>query len=132
MARLVSLLRGIALWRWLITSFAALTLFSPAVHAALPAVTSSGGGAATDYMVQMRDYVGLAIGLIALVLSGYAFIAVSGGAIAKFNEWRAGKAELGDLKMVFIVGGLLLLVVIYLVTQAVGVIASSGTFAGGG
>ena len=128
MARLASFFRGIAVWRWLVTSFAALMLFLPAAHAALPAVTASGTGG-TDYLVQMRDYVGMAIGLVALVLSGYAFIAVSGGAIAKFNDWRAGKAELGDLKMVFIVGGLLLLVVIYLVTQAVAVIASSGTFA---
>jgi integrating conjugative element membrane protein (TIGR03745 family) len=103
--------------------------YAVAAQAALPPAPA-GAAAGSDYLGTMRDYIGLGIGLVALVLAGYAFVAVSGGAIAKFNEWRAGKAELGDLKMVFIVGGLLLLIVIYLVTQAVGVIATSGTFAG--
>jgi integrating conjugative element membrane protein (TIGR03745 family) len=103
--------------------------YAVAAQAALPPAPT-GAAAGSDYLGTMRDYIGLGIGLLALVLAGMAFIAVSGGAIAKFNDWRAGKAELGDLKMVFIVGGLLLLIVIYLLTQAVGVIATSGTFSG--
>ena len=100
-----------------------------AVYAALPAVPA-GTPAGSDYMTSMRDYIGIGIGLIALIIAGYAFISVAGGSVAKFQEWRAGKAELGDLKMVFVIGALLLFIVIYVLTQAVGVIATSGTFAG--
>lgn len=129
MSGVISFLSGIALrWR-MATVFGGAALFSCFAQAALP-VPPAGADAGGDYLVSMRDYIGMGIGLVALVLAAYAFVAVSGGAIAKFNEWRIGKAELGDLKMVFIVGGLLLLVVIYLVTQAVGVIATSGVFAG--
>jgi len=127
---LVSTLRGAVSARRIASTLTVLAgMAVTAAHAALPA-QPAGAPANGTFLENMRDYIGMGIGLVALVLAGYAFLAVSGGAIAKFNEWRMGKAELGELKMVFIVGGLLLLVVIYLVTQAVGVIATSGTFAG--
>lgn len=108
---------------------AAVTTFSTGVYAALPAIPA-GVPAGSDYMTSFRDYFGLAIGLIVLLIASYAFVTVAGGSVAKFQEWRAGKAELGDLKMVIVVGALLLFIVIYVLTQAVGVIATSGTFAG--
>ena len=111
------------------TLAAALTACATAAYAALP--TQPAGVPTGGTMLEnMRDYIGMGFGLIALVIAGMAFFSVSGGALAKFGEWRQGKAELGDLKMVFIIGGLLLLVVVYLVTEGVKVIATSGTFAG--
>lgn len=130
MSRITSFLTRANRKRAISTLATAALAFSSVCYAALP-TQPTGVPTTGSYMENMRDYIGMGIGLVALVLAGYAFLAVSGGAISKFSEWRAGKAELGDLKMVFIVGGLLLLVVIYLVTEAVQVIPSSGSFVGG-
>ncbi|MBW8832293.1 MAG: TIGR03745 family integrating conjugative element membrane protein [Burkholderiales bacterium] len=131
MSRLTSFFNRTAPRCWMPAAITtASALVASVAHAALP-TNPTGVSTSGNYLENMRDYIGLAIGLVALVLAGWAFIAVSGGAIAKFNEWRVGKAELGDVKMVFIVGGLLLIVVIYLVTQAIGIIATSGAFANG-
>ena len=119
-------------WLWMLTAFATTLLLSTAAQAALPTVQAVGGAANGDYMTQIRDYIGLIIGLVALVITGGAFLTVAGGSVSKFHEWRAGKAELGDFKMVIMVGALLLVIVVFIVTQAVGVIATSATFAGAG
>jgi integrating conjugative element membrane protein (TIGR03745 family) len=109
--------------------FVAGTLAASLAHAALPA-PPQGLNTSGNYLENIRDYIGLAIGLLALVLSAYAFVVVASSAIAKFAEWRTGRAEVGDLKMTIIMGGLLLIVVVYLSTEAISVIATSGTFAG--
>lgn len=96
----------------------------------LPSVTVAGGAASGDYLTQYRDYIGLAIGLFALIIVGYGFLEVAGGSLTKFKEWRAGKAELGELKSVMLFGGLVLVIVVFLVTQAAGLIATSSTFTG--
>lgn len=130
MTRLISFIGRVARHRRLPATLAgAVATVTWTAYAALPAVPA-GVPVGGNYMENVRDYIGLAIGLVALMIAGYAFIAVAGGSVAKFQEWRAGKAELGDLKMVFVIGGLLLIVVVYVLTQAVGVIATSGTFAG--
>jgi integrating conjugative element membrane protein (TIGR03745 family) len=105
-------------------------LCANAAFAALP-TNPTGTNLQGNYLENMRDYVGMFFGLLALLLAGFAFLTVAGGSITKFNEWRAGKAELGDLKMVFMIGGLLLIVVIWLVTQLVGIISTSAAFANG-
>jgi integrating conjugative element membrane protein (TIGR03745 family) len=108
----------------------AVTALCTSTYAALPTIPA-GVPSSGNYVETMRDYTGLVIGLIALVIMGYSFLAVAGGSVAKFKDWQAGKAELGDLKLVFAVGALLLISVVYVLTQAIGVIATSGTFAGG-
>jgi integrating conjugative element membrane protein (TIGR03745 family) len=130
MSRLSSLATRAARMRSLPSTLATAAMwFATAAYAALP-TTPAGVPTGGTMLENFRDYIGMAFGLLALVITGLAFFSVSGGALVKFGEWRQGKAELGDLKMVFIVGGLLLLVVIYLVTEGVKVIATSGTFAG--
>jgi integrating conjugative element membrane protein (TIGR03745 family) len=110
--------------------FVAGTLAASLAHAVGLPQQPGGLNTSGNYLENIRDYFGLAIGLVALVISAYAFVVVASSAISKFVEWRTGRAEVGDLKMTIIMGGLLLIVVVYLSTEAIGVIATSGTFAG--
>lgn len=132
MSRFISSLRAIEAWRWMLTLFAAvavMTLFTPDVFAAgLPTAPKSPDGGGDDMMHMMRGYIGWGIGLAALVIVAVVFINVGGGAIAKFNEWRSGKAEIGELKTLVVVGAMLLIIVVTLATAAIGVIATSTTF----
>ena len=131
MTRFISfLLRAVQPRRAVPALFTAMALFAPAAFAAgLPTAPTSPDSGGSDMMHMMRGYLGWGIGLAALVITGAVFLNVSGGAMAKFNEWRAGKAEIGELKSVVVVGALLLIIVVTLATQAIGIIATSGTFA---
>jgi hypothetical protein len=55
---------------------------------------------------------------------------VAGGILGKFNEWRIGRAEAGDLKKVVVAGAVVLALVILLATIAISVIDSSSTITG--
>jgi integrating conjugative element membrane protein (TIGR03745 family) len=109
--------------------FVAGTLAASLAHAALPA-PPQGLPTSGNYLENIRDYIGLAIGLLVLALCAFAFVAVASSVISKFLEWRTGRAEVADLKMTVVMGGLVLIIVVYLSTEAAGVIATSGTFAG--
>ena len=65
-----------------------------------------------------------------LILGGTVFLEVAGGVIGKFNEWRIGRAEAGDLKKVVVAGAAVLAIVILLATIAVSVIDSSASITG--
>lgn len=129
MSRFISSLRSIGAWRWPLALVAAMTLSQAAFAAGLPTAPTSPDSGGSDMMHMMRGYLGWGIALLALVLCGMAFLTVGGGALAKFNEWRIGKAELGDLKALVVVGAIVLIVIVVLATQAIGVIATSGSFA---
>jgi len=64
----------------------------------------------------------LGIAFLVLAMGAYAFIEVGGGAIAKFGEWRNGKAELHELKWFFVIGVVVLVCVVYLLTTAGGIL----------
>lgn len=92
------------------------------VHAALP-TTSDPSQAAAD-----GDYIGLIKGyaydiflVIGLVLGTLAFIVVSKNMIATYSEIGQGKKTWGDMGMHGGMGVLLLVFVVYLLTEAAGV-----------
>jgi integrating conjugative element membrane protein (TIGR03745 family) len=87
--------------------------------AALPAAVAPGAGvAAGDYIALMHQYWAAGVAFLVLLAGAWAFFAVGGGAIAKFNEYRIGKAEAGDLMIYAVLGVVILVAVVYLLTEA--------------
>ena len=97
----------------------ALALFAGAAAAALPqAVAPASGVAAGDYIGIMQQYWKAGIAFLVLLVGAFSFLTVGGGAIAKFNEYRIGRAEVGDLMFFAVVGVIIIVAVIYLLTEA--------------
>ncbi|HEX7635852.1 MAG TPA: TIGR03745 family integrating conjugative element membrane protein [Noviherbaspirillum sp.] len=94
----------------------------PALAALPAAVAPPSGATAGDYIGLMKEYWKQGIAALVLIIGAYAFVMVGGGAIAKFNDYRSGKAELGDLTMYAILGVVILVTVVYLLTTAAGII----------
>ncbi len=115
----------------LVGAFCALT-FHPAVQAALPAPPTTTPVTGTNFIDWIRDYGGIALALLAMLLCAGAFVNVAWGALATYSDYRAGKAELGTLKMQILVGIVLLGLVFILGNQAVLVLPTSAGYAGGG
>ncbi|HDL7749448.1 TPA: TIGR03745 family integrating conjugative element membrane protein [Yersinia enterocolitica] len=90
--------------------------------AELPAIEqpSSGGGTGTynTFRGYLRD--GLTLG--ALVICAVAFIVVANAAISSFHHVRQGKATWTEFGTFIIIGVILLVVIIWLVTQASGIL----------
>lgn len=105
-------------------------LFHSAAWSRLPDISALGAPTDNNYITTILFVVGLGIGAAALILGGSAFLEVAGGIIAKFNEWRTGRAEAGDLKKVIVGGAAVLAIVILLATVAISVINSSSTITG--
>ncbi|MCP5353230.1 MAG: TIGR03745 family integrating conjugative element membrane protein [Chromatiales bacterium] len=93
-------------------------LAEPAV-AALPAAVSPPAAAASgDYIAIGQDYFKKGLLFLGLLISTLGFLAVAGGGIAKFNDYRTGRAELGDLAMFAVIGVVVLVLMVYLATEA--------------
>ena len=112
--------------RWAMGLVAIMTMFAiaePAL-AALPTALDPGGesAAAGDYIALIQAYWKKGVAVLVLIVGALAFLSVGGGAVAKFNEFRNGKAELGDLSIYAVLGVVLLVTVVYLLTTADGVI----------
>lgn len=95
-----------------------LTAFNSA-HAALPTTAAPSNAAAQG------DYIGLAKGyaydiliLGGLLIGSIAFYTVAANAIGVYKEIGAGKKEWSDLGMHVLAGVLLLVMVVYLLTEA--------------
>jgi integrating conjugative element membrane protein (TIGR03745 family) len=101
----------------------ALLITSHPAMAALPGTVTPGAGVnGGDYIALLQQYWKSGVAVLVLMVGSYAFVEVSGGAIAKFREWREGKAELGDLKWFFFIGVVMLVAVVYLLTTANGIL----------
>ena len=107
-----------------------LFLFHATARCALPDASAIGAPEGSNYMKVILFVVGLGIGVAALIMGGASFLEVAGGILGKFNEWRIGRAEAGDLKKVIVAGAVVLALVILLATVAVSVIDSSSTITG--
>jgi integrating conjugative element membrane protein (TIGR03745 family) len=107
-----------------------LLMLHASASCALPDVSAIGAPEGSNYMKTILFIVGLGIGVAALILAGASFLEIAGGILGKFNEWRIGRAEVGDLKKVVVAGAVVLALVILLVTVAVSVIDSSSTITG--
>lgn len=96
-----------------------LGLLAGPATAALPTAVAPGPGvAAGDYIALMHQYWASGVAFLVLLAGAWAFFAVGGGAIAKFNEYRIGKAEAGDLMIYAVLGVVILVAVVYLLTEA--------------
>ena len=96
---------------------------SQSVFAALPD-TQDPTNAAAD-----GDYIGLAKGyafdiivMVGLVIAAVGFTIVSKNMLACYSEIGAGKKTWGDLGMQASVGVVLLVIIVYLLTEAAGII----------
>lgn len=106
------------------TAFISFMFFAVSnAHAALPD-TADPSNAAAD-----GDYIGLAKGyafdvtiVFGLILGTIAFLAVGKNMIAVYNDIGAGKKTWGDMGMHGGMGVLLLVFVVYLLTEADGII----------
>ena len=96
-----------------------LSLLAGSAFATLPtAVQPAQGAVAGDFIGIMQQYWKMGIAFLTLLVGAYAFLSVGGGALAKFNEFRIGRAEAGDLMIYVVIGAVLLVAVVYLLTQA--------------
>jgi integrating conjugative element membrane protein (TIGR03745 family) len=103
----------------------ALALLAMSLNAwpALPTpVAPSTGPAAGDWLELIKGYIkdgGIVLGL-AISVIGFLWIAYIG--ISKFNEARRGQAEWAEVGLVGVVGGAVLLFVVFLLNEAANVI----------
>lgn len=100
------------------------------VFAALPNIPTPQGGGIGGAQVQEGDWMGqmgawfkAGIGILALVLAGWAFIKVMGGGLRKWNDYSRGQAEFADLKEFFIVGLVLIVFIVMMANYALSVLA---------
>lgn len=97
----------------------ALALFAGSAAAALPtAVAPAAGVASGDFIAIMQQYWKAGFAFLVLLVGAFTFLTVGGGAIAKFNEYRIGRAEIGDLMIYAVIGVVIIVAVIYLLTEA--------------
>lgn len=98
-------------------------MLAPSAFAALPtSVAPPAGAAAGDFIALLQSYWKEGIAFLVLAVGAYGFMEVGGGAIAKFGEWRQGKAELTELKWFFVIGVVMLVALVYILTTAGGII----------
>jgi len=102
-----------------------LALWTSAAQAGLPTVADPSGGAVADgdFIGMLQAYALDIIVLGGLLISAVALMIVAKNVIAKYSMVADGKATWGEVGMHGGVGVVLLVIVIYLVTQAAGVLA---------
>lgn len=98
-------------------------LFASSVQAALPTTADpTNAGAQGNYIDLLKGYafdIGIVIGLI---IGTVAFIVVANNMIGTYKDIGDGKKTWGDMGMHGAMGVLLLVFVVYLLTEAAGVI----------
>jgi integrating conjugative element membrane protein (TIGR03745 family) len=93
------------------------SLVASPVLAALPtAVTTT--SASGDYIALAQEFFKKGFLFLGLLLASYGLYTVAGGAVAKFNEFRIGRAELSDVVIYAVVGVVILIILVYLLTEA--------------
>jgi integrating conjugative element membrane protein (TIGR03745 family) len=96
---------------------------APSAFAVLPTTVPPAAGAASgDFIALLQGYWKEGVAFLVLAFGAYGFVEVGGGAIAKFSEWRQGKAELSELKWFFVIGVIMLVALVYILTTAGGII----------
>lgn len=87
-----------------------------------PATAPTGLGAVTcasgDYICLMGAYWKAGIAVLAIIICGVALLKVAGGLIGKYDEYRKGRAEAGDLKENVIVAVVMLACILSLTYYA--------------
>ena len=117
------------LQRWALAPVVAV-LCGPAL-AALPVMPTPGTDmkgatcAAGDWFCAMSAYFKAGLAVLGLVLISLGFLYVVGGALSKWKEYTAGRAQIADLKEYFIMGMILVVFLVLLVTYAFQVIGET-------
>ena len=98
-------------------------LFVGTVHAGLPDVADPQNAAAEgDYIGQIQGYAHDIIIMVCLVIGAIAFVTVATNMVATYKEIGAGKKTWGDMGAHGGMGVLLLVFVIFLITEASSII----------
>jgi len=106
-----------------IAAVATLSMVAGGAMAALPTPAPTAGTAASgDYIALMKEYWKQGVAVMVLIVGALGFLSVGGGGIAKFNDFRNGKAELGDLVLYGVIGVVVLVTLVYLLTSSEGII----------
>lgn len=108
-----------------LTQVLTVSLFMTAthVHAALPDTADPSNAAADgDYIGLMKGYAYDILIVVGLVLGCLAFTAVARNCLTVYGEISTGKKTWSDMGMHGMMGVLLLVFVIYLLTEAAGII----------
>ena len=108
-------------WRGMLVAL----LINETLFAALPtAVNPSTGAPAGNWLDLVKGYIKDGAVILGLALSVVGFTWISWTALAKFNEARRGRGDVewGELGMLVVVGGALLLFITFLLNEAANVI----------
>lgn len=96
---------------------------SAVVHAGLPVVAAPEGEAADgDFLQLLQNYAAEFAIFGGLVLSALAFFVVAKNVITTYNDVPSGRATMGGVAVHSGVGVLLLVVVVYLMNEAAGIL----------
>ncbi len=104
----------------LVLAFQAADLF-----AALPTVAAPTGGSTDNFLELILRYAKDAVLVISLIFGAVALIWVAWTALHKFWDAINGRGNWGELGVVAVVGGVLLVAVIFLLDKARGVIGTT-------
>lgn len=96
---------------------------SSAFAAGLPKMEAPSKGEGSGIVEMIKNYALDFITLLALGLSGWAFMAVASAAIETFSQVKNKKATWGEFGAMLMVGIILIVVIIWLVTKAVDIFA---------
>ncbi|WP_426139217.1 TIGR03745 family integrating conjugative element membrane protein [Pseudomonas sp. DWP3-1-2] len=103
-------------WLW------ASALMSSLAHAALPEMEAPSRGEGTNIIQTMQNYAYDGAALIGLLISAAAFCGVAYHAYGTFAEVQSGKKTWGQFGLTCTVGALLLVLTIWLLTKAAGIL----------
>jgi len=97
---------------------------SVSVQAGLPSVATPTGASAnsTNFLEIVKQYAKEGITALGLIIGASVFVLVVKNAMGVYSEIGTGKKTWSDLTMHVVVGGLLLVVAVYLLTQSDSVI----------
>ncbi|MHB0818468.1 TIGR03745 family integrating conjugative element membrane protein [Stutzerimonas stutzeri] len=106
---------------YLAYALVAASISSPAL-AALPRPDAPSRGEGSGFLQTLQNYAYDIGALAALAVAAVAFIIIAINAIQKFHEVTAKKATWTDFFTLVLIGGALLLVVLWLVNEAIGIL----------
>ena len=109
--RLAARLATLALVAWL-------GLLSHPALAELPTVMAPGDATEGDWPAMFRSFLKAGVNVLVLALGAFAFIRVAGGGLTKWDDYRKGRADLGEMKEYFIGGAIVLVIIVALLTAA--------------
>lgn len=93
-------------------------LSTSVAFADLPTMQAPSRGEGSGIMDTIKNHAYDAVILGGLLLGAFAFMKVAGSLISEFGEVQAGRKKWGDLGMLALVGAILLVVMIWLITEA--------------